>query len=132
MVRRVTTRRVQKEVIPSSLDQDASNINHVWIRSLNSSSLTTWSCLIVLLSLQVDIENASSRGEQTHQENPSLDTPENLVRSADTLINLQDLYKPIVPKSAINPSQEKVYHIPDWFELSSLYDTLTSAYFSGF
>jgi hypothetical protein len=80
---------------------------------LNSSSLMTWSCLIVLLSLQVDIENASSRGEQTHQENPSLDTPENLVRTVDTLVNLQDLYESIVPTSAINPSQEKVYHIPD-------------------
>jgi hypothetical protein len=52
-------------------------------------------------------------GEQTHQENPSLDTPENLVRMVDTLVNLQDLYEPIVPKSAINPSREKVYHSPD-------------------
>jgi hypothetical protein len=40
-VRRVTTRRVQKEVIPSSLDQEASNINQVRIHSLNSSSLMT-------------------------------------------------------------------------------------------
>jgi hypothetical protein len=63
-------------------------------------------------SLQADIENISSRGEQTQQENPSLDTIENLVRTVDTLVNLQDLHKPIVPKSAINPSQEKVYHIP--------------------
>jgi hypothetical protein len=68
---------------------------------------------MILLSLQVDIENASSRGEQTHQENPSLDTPVNLVRTVDTLVNLQDRYETIVPKSAINPSQEKVYHIPD-------------------
>jgi hypothetical protein len=63
--------------------------------------------------LQFDIENASSRGEQTHQENLSLDTPENLVRTVDTLVNPQDLYELIVPKSAINPSQEKVYHIPN-------------------
>jgi hypothetical protein len=63
--------------------------------------------------LQVNIENASSSGEQTHQENLSLDTPENLVRMVDTLVNLQDLYEPILPKSAINPSREKVYHIPD-------------------
>jgi hypothetical protein len=63
--------------------------------------------------LLADIENVSSRGEQTHQENTSLDNPENLVRMIDTLVNLQDLHKPIVPKSAINPSQEKVYHIPD-------------------
>jgi hypothetical protein len=63
--------------------------------------------------MQADIENVSSRGEQTHQENTSLDNPENLVRMIDTLVNLQDLHKPIVPKSAINPSQEKVYHIPD-------------------
>jgi hypothetical protein len=64
-------------------------------------------------SLQGDVEDVSSRGEQTHQENPSLDTPENLVRMVNTLVNLQDLHEPIVPKSAINPSQEKVYHIPD-------------------
>jgi hypothetical protein len=63
--------------------------------------------------LQVNIENASSRGEKTHQENSSLDTPENLVRMDDTLVNLQDQYEPIVPKSAINPSQDKVYHVPD-------------------
>jgi hypothetical protein len=50
-----------------------------------------------MFSLQVDVENASSSGEQTHQENPSLDTPENLVRMVDTLVNLQDLYEPIVP-----------------------------------
>jgi hypothetical protein len=62
--------------------------------------------------LQADIENVSSRGEQTQQENPSLDTPENLVRMVDTLVNQKDLHEPIVPKSAINPSQEKVYHIP--------------------
>jgi hypothetical protein len=64
-------------------------------------------------SLQADVEDVSSRGEQTHQENPSLDTPENLVRTVNTLVNLQDLHEPIVPKSAINPSQKKVYHIPD-------------------
>jgi hypothetical protein len=58
------------------------------------------------------MENVSSRGEQTQQENPSLDTPENLMRTVDTLVNLQDLHEPIVPKLAINPSQEKVYHIP--------------------
>jgi hypothetical protein len=63
--------------------------------------------------LQADIEDIFSKGEQTHQENPTLDTPENLVRTVDTLVNLQDLHEPIVPKSAINPSQEKVYHIPD-------------------
>jgi hypothetical protein len=43
-------------------------------------------------------------GEQTHQEKLSLDTPENLVRTVDTLVNLQDLHELIVPKSAINPS----------------------------
>jgi hypothetical protein len=63
--------------------------------------------------LQADIQDVSSRGEKTHQENLSLDTPENLVRMVDTLVNLQDLHEPIVPKSAINPSQEKIYHIPD-------------------
>jgi hypothetical protein len=63
--------------------------------------------------LQVDIENTSNRGEQTQQENPSLDNFENLVRMVDTLVNLQDLYESIVPKSTINPSQEKVYLIPD-------------------
>jgi hypothetical protein len=39
--RRVTTRKVQKGVGPSSLDQEASNITQVWICSLNSSSLVT-------------------------------------------------------------------------------------------
>jgi hypothetical protein len=39
--RRVTTRRVQKEVVPSSMDQEALNINRVRIHSLNSSSLMT-------------------------------------------------------------------------------------------
>jgi hypothetical protein len=66
-----------------------------------------------LAFLQVDIENASSSREQTHQENLSLDTPENRVRMVDTLVNLLDLYEPIVPKLAISPSQDKVYHIPD-------------------
>jgi hypothetical protein len=63
--------------------------------------------------LQADIEDISGKGEQTHQENPSLDTPENLVRTVNTLVNLQDLHVPIVPMSAINPSHEKIYHIPD-------------------
>jgi hypothetical protein len=90
-VRRVTTMKVQKEVGPSSLDQEASNINQVRIRSSNSSFLMTWSCLIVMPSLQADIEDISGRGEQTRQENPSLDTPENLVRTVkktpiDTLL----------------------------------------------
>jgi hypothetical protein len=35
------------------------------------------------------------------------------VRMVDTLVNLQDLHEPIVPKLVVNPSQEKVYHIPD-------------------
>jgi hypothetical protein len=39
--RRVTTMKVQKGVGPSSLDQEASNITQVWIRSLNSSFLVT-------------------------------------------------------------------------------------------
>jgi hypothetical protein len=129
--RRVTTRKVQKGVEPSSLDQEASNITQVWIRSLNSSSLVTWACLIFLPSLQADIENVSSRGEQTQQENPSLDTHENLVRMVHTLVYLQDLHEPIVQKSAINPPQEKVYHIPTWFELSFTCDMLTSAFFFG-
>jgi hypothetical protein len=50
----------------------------------------------------------------------------------DTLVNLQDLCELIVPKAAVNPSQEKVYHVPDWFELPFSYDTLTSAFFQGF
>jgi hypothetical protein len=39
--RRATTKKVQKGIGPSSLDQEASNITQVWIRSLNSSSLMT-------------------------------------------------------------------------------------------
>jgi hypothetical protein len=35
----------------------------------------------------------------------------------DTLVNLQDLHEPIVTTSAINLSQKKVYHIPDWLEV---------------
>jgi hypothetical protein len=50
----------------------------------------------------------------------------------DTLVNLQDLHELIVPKSAVNPSHEKAYHIPDWFELSFSCDTLTSAFFQDF
>jgi hypothetical protein len=38
-VRRVTTRKVQKGVELSSLDQETSNITQAWIRSLNSSCL---------------------------------------------------------------------------------------------
>jgi hypothetical protein len=41
-VRRVTTRKVQKEVGPSSSDQEASNINQIRIHSLNSSFLMTF------------------------------------------------------------------------------------------
>jgi hypothetical protein len=40
-VRRVTTKRVQKEVVPPSLDQEASNIHQVRIHFLNSSFLMT-------------------------------------------------------------------------------------------
>jgi hypothetical protein len=32
----------------------------------------------------------------------------------------------------VNPSHEKVYHIPDWVELSLSCDTLTFAFFPGF
>jgi hypothetical protein len=39
--RRVTTKRVQKEVVPPSLDQEASNIHQVRIHFLNSSFLLT-------------------------------------------------------------------------------------------
>jgi hypothetical protein len=42
-----------------------------------------------------------------------MDTPENLMGMIDTLVNLQDLHELIVTMSAINLSQEKVYHIPD-------------------
>jgi hypothetical protein len=59
------------------------------------------------------IENTSSKGEQTPQENPRLDTLENLVGTVDTLVNLQDLHEPVVRTSAINLPQVKVYHIPD-------------------
>jgi hypothetical protein len=40
-MRRVTKKRVQKEVIPPSLDQEASDIYQVRIRFLNSSFLMT-------------------------------------------------------------------------------------------
>jgi hypothetical protein len=49
----------------------------------------------------------------------------------DTLVNLQDPHESIVTTSAINLSQEKVYHIPDW-PFPPPCDTLTSASFQGF
>jgi hypothetical protein len=39
--RRITTKSALKGVVPSSLDQEASNIHQVWIRFLNSSFLMT-------------------------------------------------------------------------------------------
>jgi hypothetical protein len=42
------------------------------------------------------------------------------------------MHEPIATTSAINLSQEKVYHIPDWPELFLPCDTLTSASFQGF
>jgi hypothetical protein len=50
----------------------------------------------------------------------------------DTLVNLQDLHEPIVTTSAINLSQEKVYHFLIDLSFSSPCDTLTSASFQGF
>jgi hypothetical protein len=93
------------------LDQEALNIHQVWTRFLNSSFLMT------LLNrhaffvgrhrerLQQGRENTSGKLEPGHLEN--------LVRMVDTLVNLHDMHEPIVTTSAINLSQEKVYHIPD-------------------
>jgi hypothetical protein len=39
--------------------------------------------------------------------------PQECCGMVDTLVNLQDLHELIVTTSAINLSQEKVYHIPD-------------------
>jgi hypothetical protein len=78
--------------------------------------------------LQADIVDISIGEEQARQENPTLEapeklamtvdtlvnlqdaileTPENLAMTGDTLVNLQDLQEPTVTSSAINPSQEK-------------------------
>jgi hypothetical protein len=40
--------------------------------------------------LQVDIVDISTGEEQARQENPTLEAPENLATTVDTLINLQD------------------------------------------
>jgi hypothetical protein len=82
----------------------------------------------------------SSGEEQVHQENPTLEAPENPATTADilinlqdpiletpeslativdTLVNLQDLQEPIVTSSAINPSQDKVRYISKSFASSS-------------
>jgi hypothetical protein len=55
--------------------------------------------------LQQGRANTSGKPEPGH--------PENLVGMVDALVNLQDLHESIVTTSAINLSQEKVYHIPD-------------------
>jgi hypothetical protein len=68
--------------------------------------------------LQDDIVDVSSGQEQARQENLILETPENLVMTIDTLVNLQDLHELIVSSSAINPSQEKVHYIPESFASS--------------
>jgi hypothetical protein len=65
--------------------------------------------------LQDDIVDVSSGQEQARQENLILETPENLVMTIDTLVNLHEL---IVSSSAINPSQEKVHYIPESFASS--------------
>jgi hypothetical protein len=89
--------------------------------------------------LAADIVDISSGEEQTRQENPTLEapenpattidtlvnlqdpileTPKNLVTTVDTLVNLQDLQEPIVTSSAINPSQEKMCYIFEPFASS--------------
>jgi hypothetical protein len=52
------------------------------------------------------------QGRANTSEKPEPGHPKNLVGMVDTLVNLQDLHEPIVTTSAINLSQEKVYHIP--------------------
>jgi hypothetical protein len=69
------------------------------------------------------------QGRATPQENPSLDTPENLVGMVDTLVNLQDLHEPIVTTSAINLSRRRYIIFLIDLSFSSPYDTLTSASF---
>jgi hypothetical protein len=51
-------------------------------------------------------------------QDPILETPKNLAMTVDTLVNLQDLQKPIVTSSAINPSQEKVCYTSEPFASS--------------
>jgi hypothetical protein len=89
--------------------------------------------------LQADIVDISSGEEQAHQEDPTLEAPENpattvktlinlqdpileipdnLATTVDTLVNLQDLQEPIVTSSATNPSQEKVRYISEPFASS--------------
>jgi hypothetical protein len=89
--------------------------------------------------LQANIVDISTGEEQAHQENttleapenpamavdtlvnlqdPILETPENLAMTVDTLVNFQDLQEPIVTSSATNPSQEKVCDISEPFASS--------------
>jgi hypothetical protein len=89
--------------------------------------------------LQADIVDISSGEEQARQENPTLEVPENLATTADTLINLQDLLletleslamivvtlvnlqdlqEPTVTSSAINPSKDKIRYISEPFASS--------------
>jgi hypothetical protein len=93
------------------LEQEASNIHQVRIRFLNSSFLMT---LLNRLAFFVGRHRERlQQGRANTSGNLSLDTPDNLVRMVDTLVNLQDLHESIATTSAINLSQEKVYHIPD-------------------
>jgi hypothetical protein len=64
-----------------------------------------------LIPSQVTVDETSVEEEQVHQENPSLVAPESLTPAVNTLVGLQDLQEPIVPKPAINPVQEEVYYI---------------------
>jgi hypothetical protein len=90
--RKMTTRRTRKGTRAPSTNQSASNV-HLG-------------------------DEISSEEEQAHPIDPSLEIPENLVPTVDTLAKLQDLQELIVPAWAINPVQEKVYYILKLFASS--------------
>jgi hypothetical protein len=125
--KKMTVRKIQKEAGPSSMDQEAPNINQVWIVPLELVLLHRYTSTQLLFPcLLADIVDISSGEEKARQEVPTLDslenpvtavnlqdlileTPENLATTINTLVNLQELQESIITSSAINPSPEKVH-----------------------
>jgi hypothetical protein len=144
--KKMTVRKIQKEAGPSSMDQEAPNINQVWIVPLELVLLHRYTSTQLLFPcLLADIVDISSGEEKARQEVPTLDslenpvtavnlqdlileTPENLATTINTLVNLQEL---IVTSSAINPSPEKVRYIFEPFASSFSCTVLIFCLLSG-
>jgi len=92
-------------------------------------------CSSPLTSSQAAVDDTSSeevQEVQVHQENLSLEIPENLGETINTLANLPDLQEPIVSTSAVIPVQEKVYYTSRCLHFPFPCDILIFACFSGF